>query len=257
MSCADFAAALLEPERPCPAGLKTWNGSDPAARLAVYRNNVVASLSTALADTFPVTMQLVGAEFFRAMAGVFVRQQPPRSRILAHYGGEFPAFVEGFEPARTVPYLADVARLEWARVNAYHAADAAAVAADAVEAALANLDRAGELRLGCQPGVSALASPFAIVSLWAAHQEGGDITTVDPSLPESALVLRTGHDVVVMRLAPGASTFVAALQRSAPLAEAANQAVAEAADFDVTAALSLLVQHGALSDIHLPQRNPT
>jgi len=255
MSCSDFASTLLAPARPCPAALTTWNGSDPTARLAVYRNNVVASLSTALAEAFPVTLQLVGEEFFRAMAGAFVRQQPPRSRILAHYGVDFPTFVEGFEAARTVPYLADVARLEWARVNAYHAADSAALAPDAVKAALANLARAGELRLAFQPGVSVLMSPFAIVSLWAAHQVGGDITSVDPWVPESALVLRTGHDVVVMRLAPGAARFVAALQRGALLAEAAGEAVAEAAEFDLTAALSLLVQHGALGDIHLSQRS--
>lgn len=88
------------------------NGSDPTARLAVYRNNVVGSLIDALADAFPVAQQLVGVAFFRAMAGVFARQAPPRSRILAHYGEGFAEFIEGFEPARSVPYLADVARLE-------------------------------------------------------------------------------------------------------------------------------------------------
>ena len=72
-SQAAFAAALLYPARPCPPGLHAWNGSDPAARLAVYRNNVVSSLIDALADTFPVVQQLVGEEFFRAMAGVFAR----------------------------------------------------------------------------------------------------------------------------------------------------------------------------------------
>ena len=53
---ARFAAALLDSRQGCPAGLRTWNGSDPAARLAVYRNNVVSSLIDALADTFPVAI---------------------------------------------------------------------------------------------------------------------------------------------------------------------------------------------------------
>ena len=68
----DWAAALLDPERPAPPGLRAWNGSDPARRFAVHRNNVVASLVSALADGFPVVQALVGEEFFRAMAAVFV-----------------------------------------------------------------------------------------------------------------------------------------------------------------------------------------
>ena len=109
---ADFAAALLDPEAALPAGLVVWNGSDPAHRFAVYRNNVTSALSDVLADSFPVTQQLVGEEFFRAMARVFLRRSPPSSPMLSAYGEGFPAFVEDFAPARAVPYLADVARLE-------------------------------------------------------------------------------------------------------------------------------------------------
>ena len=118
-----FAQALLDPERDCPSGLTTWNGSDPVMRFAVYRNNVMLSLIDALADTFPVTQELVGEEFFRVMAKHFVQAQPPRSRLLAFYGDSFADFVDSFAPAAPVPYLADVARLEMCRVRAYHAAD--------------------------------------------------------------------------------------------------------------------------------------
>lgn len=82
-----FVAALLDPDAPYPAGLTAWNGSDPTRRFAVYRNNVISSLI----DTFPVTLALVGEAFFRAMAGVLVRQAPPRSVRLADYG-ERPVF---------------------------------------------------------------------------------------------------------------------------------------------------------------------
>lgn len=173
----EFAAALLDPALACPQGLRTWNGSDPAVRLAVHRNNVVASLIDALADTFPVVQELVGTEFFRAMAAVFVRQSPPRSRILAHYGQQFPDFVERFEPAGSVPYLADMARLEMARVRAYHAGDA-------------------------EPSVSVVRSRHAVVSLWAAHQDGSDLGLIDVEQPEEAVVLRVGLDVLVLRLPP-------------------------------------------------------
>ena len=96
---ADFGAVLLAPTFQCPPGLTTWNGSDPAKRFGIYRNNVVVGLVDALADTYPVVQALVGEDFFRAMAGVFVRQVPPRTPVLAWYGEGFAGFVEQFPPA--------------------------------------------------------------------------------------------------------------------------------------------------------------
>jgi len=249
MTQALFAAALLAPDLPCPAGLRAWNGSDPSARLAVYRNNVVSSLIDAMADTFPVTQELVGEEFFRAMASVFVRQHPPRSRVLAHYGGEFAEFVEGFEPARTVPYLADVARLERARVLAYHAADADPMTAEMLGVAMSSGEDLGALQWVCHPSASVVVSAHAIVSLWAAHQGDADLSDVDSAVPESALVVRPGLDVLVTRLPPGASRFITALQSGAGLADASVLAAGEAADFDLPNVLALLMGHGALISV--------
>ena len=79
-----FADRLFSTQPACPPGLTTWNQSDPGRRFAVYRNNVMVSLIDALADTFPVVQQLVGEVFFRAMAGVFARQSPPRSSMVLH-----------------------------------------------------------------------------------------------------------------------------------------------------------------------------
>lgn len=250
---AMFAAALLDPALPCPAGLKTWNASDPARRLAVYRNNVVSSLIDALADTFPVVQALVGVEFFRAMAGVFVRQSPPRSRRLAQYGQAFPDFIAGFEPARSVDFLADMARLEFTRVSAYHAADAEAVARESIAVALASHERLGELSLSLHPSVAVVESAFAIVSLWAAHQGDADIGAVDPRVAEDALVLRDGLDVLVLRLPAGAARFVSAIDCGKGLGDAASDAGQAVADFDLGATLALLLGHGALTSIHLPQ----
>jgi len=249
---ATFAAALLTPDLPCPAGLRAWNGSDPTARLAVYRNNVVSSLIGAVAHTFPVTQELVGEAFFRAMASVFVRQHPPRSRVLAHYGAEFADFVDGFEPARAVPYLADVARLERARVLAHHASDADPLTAETLGVAMSSGEDLGALQLVCHPSTSVVLSGYAIVSVWAAHQGDGDLSDIDPAVPESALVVRLGLDVLVLRLPPGAARFVIALQTGAGLADASALAAGEAADFELPKVLALLLGHGALISVQLP-----
>lgn len=251
---AAFAAALLDPGRPCPPGLRAWNGSDPTPRLAVYRNNVVGSLIDALAATFPVVQELVGVAFFRAMAGVFVRQSPPRQCILARYGQALPEFIEKFEPARALPYLADMARLELARVSAYHAADAEPVARGIVGRALASGERIDQLCLACHPSLGALRSRFAVVSLWAAHQGSAAIETVNIDGAESAIVLRQGLDVLVLPAPTGAVEFVLAIQQNAGLGEATAIAASVAPGFDLTATLSLLLAHGALSSIHLPRR---
>lgn len=254
---AGFAAALLDPQASCPDGLRTWNGCDPAKRFAVHRNNVVSSLIEGLADTFPVVQALVGVEFFRAMAALFVRQHPPRSRLLAHYGRGFADFVAGFEPARSVPYLADVARLEMARVHAYHAADARPLTVAQASLALAAGERIGELRLALHPSVGVVASRFAIVSLWAAHQGHGDLATVDPYRGETALVLRPELDVLVLACDPGTATFVLCLQEGAALAQSAGTAAASAGDFDLAATLSMLMARGAVTDITLPHADPS
>lgn len=163
-------AALLNPELPCPGGLTSWNGSGPELRFAVCRNNVMVSLIDALADTFPVVQALVGEEFFRAMARVFAQANPPRSRLMAFCGDTFADFVAAFPPAAPVPYLADVARLEMARVRAYHAADAAPVQPEVLQGALGDPEQLLSLRLHLHPSVQVVESCFAVVSLRAAHQ---------------------------------------------------------------------------------------
>ncbi len=244
-----FVDALLDPEQPPPAGLTTWNGSDPAARFAVYRNNVVVSLIDALADTYPVTQKLVGEEFFRAMARLFVRAEPPRSRMLAFYGESFPAFIEHFPHAASVPYLADVARLEMLWVRAYHAADSVKLPANAIASALADADGLPDLRVGFQLSVGLVQSQYAVVSLWAAHQGIADISTIDPYVPENALVFRPHLDVEVIHLNAGAGDLVAHLLQGVSLDAATEQARPTHADFDLADILGLLIRQHAISSL--------
>jgi len=250
----EFFEALLDPEQPPPAGLTTWNGSDPAARFAVYRNNMVVSLIDALADTYPVTQELVGEELFRAMSRLFVSAEPPRSRVLAFYGESFPAFIEHFPPAASVPYLADVARLEILRVRAYHASDADELPTDAIAQALADADGLPKLLIGFHPSVGIVRSQYAVVSLWAAHQGVADISTVDPYAPENVLVIRPHLDVEVIRLNAGASDFVAHLLQGASLGSAAELASLAHADFDLAGILGLLIRAHAISSMKTSRR---
>lgn len=249
-----FFEALLDPDQPPPAGLTTWNGSDPATRFAVYRNNVMASLIDALADTYPVTQELVGEAFFRAMARLFVLAEPPRSRVLAFYGQSFPDFVEHFPPAASVPYLADVARLEMLRVHACHAADDDVLSIASLAEIMTDANALPDLQPAFHPSVSLLRSPYAVVSLWAAHQGITELASVDPHVPEQALVVRPDLEVEVMMLDAGAGDFVAHLMQGASLGHAAEQAARAHPGFDLARILGLLIQKQALSSMKTSQR---
>lgn len=246
MSLTTFAEALLAPSTPCPAGFHAWNGSDPAARLAVYRNNVTLSLIDALADSFPVTRALVGDAFFRAMAKLYLEQSPPRTPVLALWGEDFADFIAGFPPAATLAYLPDVARLEMAWIHAYHAADAAPLPHDALALALNHPDALPALRFELHPSLRLLVSPFATASLWAAHQGDGALADVDITSPETVLIIRTGLDVCLIRLPDSAATFIAGLRDGLPLGDAAFLAQSEHPGFDLSDALAVLIRQDAL-----------
>src|SRR5690606_37406619 len=116
----ELGAAILAARAPIPAAVVAPSEAQRRKRFGVYRNNVHASLAAALSARFPVTERIVGEEFFRAMALVFVAHHPPATPVVAEYGAHFADFVERFEPAAEVAYLPDVVRLEWLRNVAYH-----------------------------------------------------------------------------------------------------------------------------------------
>lgn len=242
----DFGTALRDAAGRVPAGLRSWNGSDPARRFAVYRNNVAVALVQALADTFPVVRQLVGDEFFEAMAGEYWRAHPPRTPVLARWGDGLADWLAGFAPARALPYLPDMALLELARVAAWQAADAPALPAAVLQARLADAAALPQARLLLHPSCRVLRSPFDVRALWAAHQQEGEWPAIELDRPCAMLVLRDPADeVLVIGLGDDTATFVGALHDGAPFAEALQRAPG----VDLVHALALLLRHGALVGI--------
>lgn len=238
-SQAEFARSLLKAEVPPPSLVRSSNGAETERRFAVYRNNVVVGLVRALESRFPVVARLVGEEFFRAMAQVYVTQDPPRSPILFRYGSTFPDFVAGFAPAAEVPFLADVARLELARGRAYHAADVRPLPPEAF--ASLDADRLTVTGVRLHPSVEILTSPFPVVSIWRAHQEESEprLTNFEG---EAALILRPDLDVEVHLLPRGGYQFLSALHQGASFSRAATIAVAEVPTFHAVKNLAMLIE---------------
>lgn len=242
----DFYAALLDPERRCPEGLFSSNGADPASRFAVYRNNVQSSLITALASSYPVVEQLVGDEFFRAMARIYVLGNAPHSPLMKDYGHDLADFIDGFGPAASVAYLSDVARLERLRTIAYHSADALPLSHEQIGAVLADPHTLNQLSVELHPSVKLLTSAFPVVAIRASHQQNATLAGIDLSHGQNALVLRDGLEVHVLAIEPGACAFIRNLQNGQPLSRALEWAPA----FDLCHILSLLIRHNAITHFH-------
>ncbi|MEM8915316.1 MAG: DNA-binding domain-containing protein [Pseudomonadota bacterium] len=248
---AAFSEALLDASLAAPGDVKrpfaAGTDGSQTKRFDVYRNNVTVTAIEALGDTFPAVRTLVGEAFFSGAARIYFQQTPMRSPLLFQYGSTFGDFLDGFAPARSVPYLGDVARLEFNRLQAYHAADAAAVPITAL--ASVPEEAVEGLRFTPHPSASLIRSRFPIVSLWGASTGLISSDGVDMSRPEDALTIRPGLEVDTRALPSGGGAFLAALLAGETLAAAAAAGGAADPDFDLSAHLTGLFSAGTFVDV--------
>ncbi|MGB1089055.1 MAG: putative DNA-binding domain-containing protein, partial [Alphaproteobacteria bacterium] len=171
---AGFAAQAIPATGKAPAGLVDCvlgNGLAPAARLRVHANNTRLTLTDALSKTFPVIAALTGGEFFAALAAHYIEADPPRSAALIDWGTGFAEFLAGFQPAQQLPYLPDMARLEWAVSESFNAADNAPATADSLNAM--NPAELADAPLPLHSAAHLLKADWPVDDIWAAHQPGG------------------------------------------------------------------------------------
>lgn len=240
-----FSVALRDAAQPVPAPIAV-RAEGPAARgFDVYRNNVAVSLVEALEAAFPVVRRLVGADFFKATARAYTAEEPPRSPVLLLYGRSFGDFLETFPPAAGVPYLGDVARLEWAQLYAYHASDAAPLEIDCLSAVPSA--ELGGLRFALHPSLHLIRSRWPVVSLWVASGEGAAATEIDMKSGQEAAVVRPALKVETRLLPAGGHDFIADLMEGATLGAAAERAVERDPAFELAIHLQGLFEIGAVA----------
>jgi hypothetical protein len=239
----DFLPALMDPDRPVPQGLQDGKGRAAGRRFNVYRNNVTVSLIEALTQGFPAVVKLLGADYFKAIARIFVQDNPPQSRLMMHYGAGFPAFLEGIAALQHLGYLGDVARLELSLRRSYHAADAAPLD-PALLGAIAEEDLPGTA-FTLAPAVMLIRSRWPIHAIWAFNMIPG--SPAPQAGAQDVLITRPEFDPVAHPLPKGGAAFVAALMEGAPLGTAHDAGLAEDADFDPAAILGLLIAGGAIT----------
>jgi len=215
------------------------------AGVTVHRNTSQSSLAALLARTFSVTQQIIGARF-TDLAARFIAAVPPRLPHLSMYGAALADFIACDAALGDVPYLADVARLEWARNEAYFAADAAPL--DAARLAALMPDEMARTALRLHPATRLVRSRFPLHRIWNAHQTDADIPALDFSVAENVLVTRAGHHLVTRKISAADPVFVEAAPAERTLAAAAAAAMAQDTAFDLQTALQDHFIHGTFQD---------
>ena len=235
-----FAAALL------------GAGDEPMGRIGIYRNTVFANYRNALGATYRVVRQLVGAPFFDAAVDAYVLAYPSAGGDLNVYGASFGDFLATYPHAHDLPYLPDVARLEWAIDEAARAAERQGTP----EALLATLgaipaDAIAAQRFALDPTCRLVDSAFPVLRIWQVHQSGydGDMAVAFDAATDHLLVRRERDDVDVERLAPGAFALLRALGGGRDLASALDAAMLAEPAFDLEAALRTCIANGTLSEL--------
>jgi hypothetical protein len=247
---AAFVASLMARDAAVPRQVKSNNGARPLKRFNIYRNNVFAGLGDTLHARFPVVGRLVGDAFFRAMASAFIAAHPPCSPALLDYGEAFPDFVADFEPAQALPYLADVARLEWLRHAAYHAADAEPM--DGARLAAVPADDLAGVMLQLHPAAGLIASAYPVFSIWRTNAMDTEVSRIGIEMSgETVLILRPRLEVAAVLLPPGGGAFIGAIAKGAALAGAAEKAAADMPGFALAETLGACLAAGAFTGFSL------
>lgn len=225
------------------------NGLSGEQRLQVYRNNMQSALIGALRGVYPVTERLVGEEFFTAAAFAYLKGNPSHSGNIQDYGGAFPQFLGGFEPAASLPYLGDVAALEWRRLQTAVAPPHVPMDVAALAAVPAELQP--ELHFRHQPAARAFCSRFPVLTIWEYCQSATPEAGLDVDLPgECVLFARPALDVCMRRLTRGEYAFLHQLCRGQTFEAACLQALQAEPEFDVERKFAELVREEILTGFY-------
>ncbi|TNE66477.1 MAG: DUF2063 domain-containing protein [Alphaproteobacteria bacterium] len=204
---ADFAAAILGPDADVGGlgGRVEGDGIPAPLRLNVYRNNFRQGLGTALAEIFPVVQAFVGPAFLKAALRHFVVAYPPSEPMLYGYGAGFADFLDHFPPAAQVPYVADVARVEWAMHELQNAVEEGVLTTSA-------LPEAGRVRLS--GNVRLVVSRYPVASLWMAGTGQLPPEAVNPDAGgQTAAIVLSDMEIRLLPLEGGIKTLAETLWR--------------------------------------------
>lgn len=242
-----FKDALFHQNDGFYENIKAHSENEKEARFNVYRNNVFVSLMDALADIFPVTQTLVGEDFFRAMARIYIQQHPPKTPIISDYGDVFAHFVRHFKPAQNLPFLGDLAELECKLLALTNAQEYKTLEHEQISTAFNNVSDPAQLLLCLPPSTQIFASSFAIGSIYLAHKGRKNRPLADIKIETNEyLLLSKSHLYGELHIISEAdATFIKRLMQAKTLGEA----IPDDDNFDLGTSLAKLIDWQLLTQV--------
>ena len=214
-----FKQGILENTVEIQGLIKESKGQNKAELLEVYRNTTFVSLKKCLTSTFPAVEALVSKDFMHYACHEFIKKHPPSHGALLFYGAEFADFLQTFTPTKNMPYIADIARLEWALSEAYDAEDAPYIQSE--DFAKESIERLSNQTFKLSPHVHLLTSPFPIYSIWQMTHTPENEQNINMEQSECVLVYRNYTDLksYALPLSLGYFTLLKSLKKGHTLAE--------------------------------------
>jgi hypothetical protein len=233
---ADDLVSLIEP-----------GAIDPVSLLSIYRNNALITLTETLAAVYPVVRRLVDQRFFDYAASTYISSNLPSRPCLAEYGAEFPAFLALFPPAAGLPYLEDVASLEWAISRVMHSRAEAAIGLAAI---MGFREDPAEIRLRLGEGIQYLSSKYPIREIWLANKSDTYPGEMRPPHEPAHLQVRLVDGLEIKPLEAASWLFRARIADGASLGAATEAAFELNAGFDLSNELARMFGAGIIVGFH-------
>lgn len=249
----DVGVSLKDSKAPCPSQVEQQGSDAQSRRFNIYRNNRAVSLIENLKATFPAVHKLVGDAYFTAVAQSFINEHPPQSPVMAEYGDGFGEFIRQSPNAKSIPYVADLASLEWSRLQSYHSADAEVLTLDI----LTSVDPSDyeSLAFNMHPSLFLLSSHWPVGSLWSEIISPADAETdkpdIDMKASEHVVVVRPEYEVNLQVLPQSGALLLEHLQSGETLFQAVSSVTQNDPEFDAGFHLQGLISLGAFCSSYL------
>ena len=217
-------------------------------RFTIYQDSTHACLVNTLLAVYPVVAKLVGTTFFNGLAGCYIAQTPSQSPNLFAYGQSLADFITDFTPAKTLPYLADICRLEWAIHRVYYAATSTSL--DFVALAKREASDPDSIIFQLPAASCLLQSPYPIDKIWQQNQvrSSEQAGTVNLNLGEVKLLIwRKNGNIVLETLSSEQWQLLRAIESQLPLAQLCSSLSESSMTINVVQLLTEFVKKGWIS----------
>lgn len=209
--------------------LNPQGGEPGEARLSVYAQGYRERIREALAEAYETIHHVLGESAFRELALAYAQHVPSHDYNLSFAGRHLAAFLAPYPLTKELPFLPDLARLEWKMVEVFHSFEEPSF--DPSSVAAFSLEEWSGARLQFQPSVRLMHSAWPIRDIWEARKKPREAVDVDlVNRPHYLLIYRQGLQVQCDLIDPKPYAFLELLLAGKSFGEACGTVAGDAGE---------------------------